>query len=198
MRVTHLLLLGSATALLTVPGVAHAKAKSKPAPAVVDTAPTDSAAQRAARLAMADDTGSLRDNQLSGVAIETVASGPEAVATERGPANAANPVRSDQPLSGAMSELVDKRMAQNGAFTAALDACVTSARARNPHLGGVLSISVRVVGKAASVEIASAAAGDTQLISCLSATRGKLALPDLSFPWQLSLGTTNGGEMATR
>jgi len=205
MRVTHLLLLGSATALLTVPGIAHAKVKSKPAPtpvAATDAAPTESAAARAARLAAADDTGALRGNELHGVAIETtVTTTPDAA--ERGPAaNAvAAPVRNDQPLSGALSELVDKRMAQNGAFTGLLDGCMNAAKTRNPRLSGVVSIAVHVVGKNASVEVSTMGAPttvDPQLVSCLSAVHGKLSLPDLSFPWQLQLSSTNGGEMATR
>jgi hypothetical protein len=196
MRVTHLLLLGSATALLTVPGVAHAKVKSKPARAT-DSAPTETAAARAARLAAADDTGSLRDNELHGVAIETNVATPEAAPiVERGPASADAPVRSDQPLSGALSELVDKRMSQNTAFTGSLEGCVTAAKARNPRLSGVVSMLVHVVGKNASVEVATMASSDAQLASCLAAVHGKLSLPDLSFPWQLA--STSGGEMATR
>jgi hypothetical protein len=198
MRVTHLLLLGSATALLTVPGVAHAKVKSKPAP-TTDAAPTESAAARAARLAASDDTGALRGNELHGVAVETtVTATPDAA--ERGPATnaVAAPVRNDQPLSGALSELVDKRMAQNGAFTGLLDGCMNAAKTRNPRLSGVVSIAVHVVGKNASVEVSTMGSADPQLVSCLSAVHGKLSLPDLSFPWQLQLSSTNGGEMATR
>ena len=115
MRVLIRLALPLAATLSLMPSLASAKAPRQKQ-ATVDTAPTESASARAARLALADDVGARKETELRATGI-----GPQAVSTgdasspERGvAATRVAPERSAQPLSGAMEELVAKQMQRNG------------------------------------------------------------------------------------
>jgi hypothetical protein len=192
MRVITISILTLGTTLVTsslAPVLAHAKAKPKAAPAA--EAPTESAAARAARQALAEDTGALRDSNLRAEVVHVDIA--TANATERAPTLAAEAQLSTAPLSGALEELVAKQVSRN---EAAFDRCVADARTRNPELTGTVELVVNVAGRRATARVATGPA-DPAFSTCVAqaARTLKLSLPDLAFPWRLTLGkaTAAGG-----
>lgn len=152
--------------------------------------PTESAAARATRLALADDTGARRDAALHAPALETAVVATGTNAPERGPSSAAppEPVRPAGPLSGALEELVGRQMSRNAAV---FDRCVSEAKARDPRLRGEVELAVQVTERHASAAIVGGATIDEPFGACVTeGAKGlKLSLPDLRFPWRLSLGS---------
>ena len=184
-------------ALLAVPAAPVAALARKPAPAKQDVAaPGDSAAARAARLAAADDTGSVRGGQLRGPALQNGAIATEANAVEHAPIAETVVQRSTGPLSGALEALVAHQMERNAP---AFDHCVADAKLRDPSLHGEVTLQMTITAKKPSAVVQGANA-DAALTSCLVATASTLrvSLPDLSFPWKVSLGTaaSTGGARA--
>jgi hypothetical protein len=188
-----------------VPAAAHAKGRGKPA--ATAAAPVESAAARAARLALAEDVGERKDADLHAPAMVTtkVATG-DSASPERGPADAtAQPVRPTGPLSGALEELVGKQLGRNQAAQAQIDRCLTDGKSRDPHLGDV-EVTIQVAAKVATL---SASPGtEPALASCLQGVRGlKLSIGDQAFSWHFSAsspatslraGAADHREMATR
>ena len=74
---------------------------------------------------------------------------------------------------------------------AVFDRCVSEAKARDPRLRGEVELAVQVTERHASATIVGGAATDEAFGTCVaeSAKGLKLSLPDLRFPWRLSLGT---------
>ena len=185
MRVNLLLVAVSGIVVQSAAGVAHAK-RAKPAEVA---APTESAAARAMRLAMAEDTGARRDSDLRAPTLQNaaVANAPEA--QERGPNEVPKAAETTAPISGVMEELVARQMQRNGA---GLDRCVAELRARDPQLRGELTLSVSVAQKraAATVAASSVVHGDASFGECVaeSSKAMRLSLPDLVFPWRVQLG----------
>jgi len=191
MRVTTLSVMTLAVTSLgqaLLPCAADARPANRAKPAVAE--PTESAAARALRLALADDTGARRDADLHAPALQNAVVATGANSPERGPTSAAapEPVRPAGPLSGALEELVARQMMRNaGAF----DRCVAEAKARDPQLRGEVELTVQVAQRHASAAVMGGAAMDAGFSTCVSesAKTLKLSLPDLSFAWRLALGT---------
>ncbi len=185
MRVNLLLVALSGIAVQAGANVAHAK-RAKPAEVA---APVESAAARAMRRAMADDTGARRDNDLRAPTLQTAAAGEVPETQERGPNELPKTAEATAPLSGVMEELIARQMQRNGA---GLDRCVAELRARDPQLRGELTISVSVVQKRASATMAgsSVVRGDATFADCAAESTKtiRLTLPDLVFSWRVQLG----------
>lgn len=150
---------------------------------------TESAAARATRLAMADDTGARRDSDLRAPALQQGLV-VEAEAQERG--TTGEPVKPPErtgPLSGAMEELIARQM-QRSAI--GLERCVAELRARDGQLRGDLELTVAVAQKRASATVSSTGTvrGDAAFDGCVTETmKGvRLSLPDLVFPWRIHIG----------
>ena len=176
----------STLALLSAVPVAALAKKAPPAKQDLSAA-GDSAAERAARLAAADDTGSARDGQLRGPSLQNGAIATEANAVEHAPIATVVVERSTAPLSGALEALVAHQMDRNAP---AFDRCVADAKLRNPSLHGEVTLAMTITAKKPSAVVEGASA-DAALASCLVSTASTLrvSLPDLSFPWKVSLGT---------
>ncbi len=187
MRVlTATLVIFGATSL---PVAAQAKAKpQRPSEANKTDAnePNESAAARAARLALAEDTGALRNADLRASVVHVDIATPESNGPERTPSNVAEAVRPAGPLSGALEALVAKQVSRN---ESAFDRCVAEARARDPQLAGTVELVVNVAGKHATAQVVSGPT-DAAFSTCVVQTAQslKLSLPDLAFPWKLALG----------
>ena len=184
MRMNLVIVSTSALAVTTLLGAGAAEAKrSKPMEAAVST---ESAAARAMRVAMADDTGARRDSDLHAPSLETAVIVTEPATSERGPTETQARVVPAGPLSGAMEELVAKQMQRSGG---ALDRCVTDLRARDPQLRGEIELSVTVVQKKATVAMEGATRGDAVFATCVaeSAKTLRVSLPDLQFPWKIAV-----------
>jgi hypothetical protein len=178
--------------LALVPVEGHAKGRTKSA-ASASSAPVESAAARAARLALAEDVGQRQDADLHAPAMVTtqVATG-ETGSPERGPADAtAQPVRPTGPLSGALEELVAKQLQRNHAVQAQVDQCLSDAKARDPHFSDV-EVTIRVAAKLAILEPAPGT--EAALAGCLQGVRGlKLSIGDQAFSWHFSVGSPTAG-----
>lgn len=154
-------------------------------------ADAESPAARAARLAAADDTGSLRDAQLHGPQLsDSVSTG---AAIERAPASAPAEAQSTGSLSGALEEVVGRQMERNAAV---FDHCVTDAKHRDPSLHGDLAFDVTVAQRKASAIVTTPA--DAALKACISAGAQtmRVSLPNITFAWHVSLGKASA--VATR
>lgn len=182
MRAITINVLSLTTAMMALPGLAAAKAK----PAAKAEAPTESAAARAVRLGLAEDTGALRDASLQANVVNVEIVTPESTAPERTPTQVAEVVRSAAPLSGALEALVAKQVARN---EAAFDRCVAEARARDPQLRGTIELAVSVQARRASAKVVTGPS-DAAFNTCVAQTAQalKLSLPDLAFPWTIALG----------
>ena len=187
------LTLSTLTLLSSVAGAAH----PRKTPAIESAAPSESAASRAARLAAADDTGALRGAELrTELQSGTVVTDPNAA--EHAPVQGAAVARSSAPLTDVIEALVARAKERNAS---AFDRCVADAKLGDPSLHGELTIALTVTAKRASA-VVDGANVDPKLASCVVTTASTLrvSLPDLTFPWKVSLGgaVTTGGARASR
>jgi hypothetical protein len=178
--------------LVATPGIAGAKKKPK-----LET-PTETAAARAARLALADDVGQRKDAELHApVMVNGEVPNADPVGPEHAPPaenNAtAQPVRPAGSLTGALEELVARQLGRNAAVAGQLDRCLGEAKKRDGKLLGV-DVVIKVADKNAAFE-----AVDPALNTCLAGVKGlRLSMPDQAFTWHFSLSPTDHREMATR
>ncbi|MEO6951291.1 MAG: hypothetical protein ABI321_05705, partial [Polyangia bacterium] len=101
---------------------------------------------------------------------------------------------------GVLEELVNHQMERNAP---AFDRCVAEAKRRNPSLHGQVTLAMTITAKKPSAIVSAVVDGasvDSALSTCLvtSARTLRVSLPDLSFPWSVSLGNaaTTGGARA--
>ena len=187
------LLTVSALSLLSSVAVAgHAKK----VPVTEAAAPTESAAARAARITSADDTGARRDAVLR-TEIQSGAVVTDSSAAEHAPVAGAVAARPSGPLTDVLEALVARTKERNAS---AFDRCVAEAKLRDPSLHGELTVDVTVAAKKLSA-VVDGANVDKQLASCVAtvASTLRVSLPDVSFPWKVSLGgaVTTGGARAS-
>jgi hypothetical protein len=166
-------------------GVAFAKAKP-PKP----TAPTESAAARAARLAMAEDVGERKDSALRApVLTSTAVNTGEAASAGPSDAPTAQPARPTGPLSGALEELVSRQIERNAAASAQIEKCLAGATETT------VEVTIHVADKIATIF----PVGENPVGACLAGVHGlRLSLPDQAFSWHFSRGSADHREMATR